>query len=52
MLLNITIVNEKFKYSEITPENIYNKRRSFIKSIGYGLQAHLAIQLPFVNANL
>ena len=28
---------KKFKHSEITPEKIYNKRRSFIKSIGYGL---------------
>ena len=27
----------KFKYSEITPEKIYNRRRSFIKSMGYGL---------------
>ena len=26
----------KFKNSEITPENIYKKRRSFIKSLGLG----------------
>ena len=32
---------KKFKYSEITPEKIYNKRRSFIKSMGYGLGASL-----------
>ena len=25
---------KKYKYSEITPEQIYNKRRKFIKSIG------------------
>ena len=27
---------KKIKYSEITPENIYKNRRSFIKSLGYG----------------
>ena len=25
---------KKFKYSEVTPENIYKKRRSFVKSLG------------------
>ena len=30
---------KKFKHSEITPEKIYNKRRSFIKSMGYGFGA-------------
>ena len=28
---------KKYKYSEITPEQIYNKRRKFIKSIGLGV---------------
>ena len=28
---------KKFKYSEITQEKIYNKRRSFVKSVGFGL---------------
>lgn len=28
---------KKIKYSDITPEAIYKKRRSFLKSIGYGL---------------
>jgi len=28
---------KKFKYSEITPEKVYNKRREFVKSLGLGL---------------
>ena len=28
---------KNYKYSEITPENIYDKRRNFIKSFGLGL---------------
>ena len=28
---------KNYKYSEITPEKVYNKRRGFIKSIGLGL---------------
>ena len=28
---------KKYKYSEITPEKVYNKRRKFIKSVGLGL---------------
>jgi len=28
---------KNYKYSEITPEKVYNKRRKFIKSIGLGL---------------
>ena len=28
---------KKYKYSEITPENIYKKRRFFIKTLGLGL---------------
>ena len=26
-----------YKYSEITPEKVFNKRRKFIKSFGLGL---------------
>jgi len=28
---------KKFKYSEITPEKIYNNRRIFLKNLGYGI---------------
>jgi sulfoxide reductase catalytic subunit YedY len=28
---------KNYKYSEITPEKVYNKRRKFIKSVGLGL---------------
>ena len=28
---------KKFKYSEITPEKIYNNRRTFLKNLGYGI---------------
>jgi len=28
---------KNYKYSEITPEKVYNKRREFIKSVGLGL---------------
>ena len=28
---------KKFKYSEITPEKIYNNRRKFLKNLGYGI---------------
>ena len=41
---------KKFKHSEITPEKIYNKRRSFIKSMGYGLSAFTLSSFPFINA--
>ena len=40
----------KFKNSEITPENIYKKRRSFIKSMGYGLGALTLSSVPLINA--
>ena len=36
---------KKFKHSEITPEKIYKKRRSFIKSMGYGLIEDLLLSL-------
>ena len=42
---------KKFKHSEITSEKIYNKRRSFIKSMGYGLGALTLNSVPLVNAN-
>ena len=42
---------KKFRYSEITPEKIYNKRRSFIKSMGYGLGAITLNSVPLINAN-
>ena len=41
---------KKFKNSEITPEKIYNKRRSFIKSMGYGLSALTLSSVPLINA--
>ena len=37
---------KKFKYSEITPENIYKNRRKFIKTLG------LAAGSMLVNQNL
>ena len=42
----------KFKNSEITPENIYKKRRSFIKSIGLGASSLAMSAIPFVNKSL
>ena len=41
----------KFKYSEITSEKIYNQRRSFIKSLGYGMSALTLSSIPTINAN-
>ena len=40
---------KKFKHSEITPEKIYNKRRSFIKSISYSFGALTVNSMPFIN---
>jgi len=34
---------KKYKHSEITPEQIYNKRRKFIKSIGLHIRISLLI---------
>ena len=42
----------KFKNSEITPENIYKKRRSFIKSVGLGASTLAMSTIPFVNKSL
>jgi len=38
---------KKIKYSEITPEKIYNNRRSFIKSISIGASSIAISSLPF-----
>ena len=43
---------KKIKYSEITPEKIYNNRRSFIKSLGLGAGSIAMTSLPFVNGAL
>jgi methionine sulfoxide reductase catalytic subunit len=43
---------KKIRYSEITPEKIYNNRRSFIKSIGIGAGSIAATSLPFTNTAL
>ena len=40
---------KKIKYSEITPEKIYNNRRSFVKSIGFGAGCLAMSSLPFLN---
>jgi sulfoxide reductase catalytic subunit YedY len=40
---------KKIKYSEITPEKIYNNRRSFVKSIGFGAGSLAISSLPFLN---
>ena len=41
---------KKFKYSEITSEKIYNKRRSFIRSMGFGLGTIALSSVPLINA--
>ena len=41
---------KKFKHSEITPEKIYNNRRSFIRSMGYGLGTIALSSVPLINA--
>ena len=41
---------KKFKNSEITPEKIYNKRRSFLRSMGYGLGTIDLSSVPLINA--
>ena len=40
---------KKYKNSEITPEQIYNKRRKFIKSIGLGVGSLSLSTIPFLN---
>ena len=41
---------KKFKHSEITPEKIYHERRSFIKSMGYGLSTLSLSSVPSISA--
>ena len=41
---------KKYKYTEITPERIYYKRRSFMRSMSYGLGALSINSVPFINA--
>ena len=40
---------KKIKYSEVTPEKIYNNRRSFIKSLGLGAGSIAMTTLPLIN---
>jgi sulfoxide reductase catalytic subunit YedY len=40
---------KKIKYSEVTPEKIYNNRRSFIKSLGLGASSMALTTLPLIN---
>ena len=40
---------KKIKYSDITPEKIYNNRRSFIKSIGFRTGLIATSSFPFLN---
>jgi sulfoxide reductase catalytic subunit YedY len=40
---------KKIKYSEVTPEKIYNHRRSFIKSLGLGAGSMALTALPLIN---
>ena len=40
---------KKYKHSEITPEQIYNKRRKFIKSIVLGVSSISLSSIPFLN---
>ena len=42
---------KKIKYSEITPEKIYNNRRSFIKSISIGVSSIALSSLPFTSTS-
>ncbi|MDC0250080.1 protein-methionine-sulfoxide reductase catalytic subunit MsrP [Candidatus Pelagibacter sp.] len=40
---------KKIKYSEVTPEKIYDDRRSFIKSLGLGAGSIALTTLPLIN---
>ena len=40
---------KKYRYSEITPEQIYNKRRKFIKSVGLGIGSISLSSIPFLD---
>ena len=40
---------KKIKHSEITPENIYKKRRSFVKKLGFGASALAVSSFPLIS---
>ena len=40
---------KKIKYSEVTPEKIYNNRSTFIKSLGLGAGSMALTTLPLIN---
>ena len=40
---------KKYKYSEITPEKVYNNRRKFIKSVGLGLGSLTLSSMSLLN---
>ena len=40
---------KNYKYSEITPEKVYNKRRRFIKSVGLSLGSLTLGSMPLLN---
>ena len=42
---------KKFKYSEITPEKIFKKRRSFVKTLGFGFGSFTLSSLPLINTS-
>tara|TARA_Y100000287_G_scaffold181282_1_gene177192 strand:- start:65 stop:958 length:894 start_codon:yes stop_codon:yes gene_type:complete len=43
---------KKFKYSEITPEKIYNNRRKFLKNLGYGIGGIALANSALANTDL
>ena len=43
---------KKFKYSEITPEKIYNNRRKFLKNLGYGIGSIAFANSALANTDL
>ena len=43
---------KKFKYSEITPEKIYNNRRTFLKNLGYGIGGIALANSALANTDL
>ena len=43
---------KKFKYSEITPEKIYNNRRKFLKNLGYGIGGIAFVNSALANTDL
>ena len=43
---------KRFKYSEITPEKIYNNRRKFLKNLGYGIGGIALANSALANTDL